>query len=276
MTAGLAASQLELIRLGSNAVVRLPGGIVARVARDASWSETSEREVRIAAALHQARVPCVRPWPVRQPIVIAGYPVTFWAEIPGPLEQPTTTEFGTVLRRLHDVDSDLGLLPLDPWEHTTERIEHAPVSTTERQVLRDVLSEVRESWASAQFDLGAGVIHGDAHAGNVVRGADSAVVLIDLDSTCIGPREWDLTPTALYATSLGWITRAQYRAFVQAYGGFDVTTAPMFGLLARMRELRMTAWLAMHATESSRLAAEVSHRIACLADPELPRHWSAR
>jgi Ser/Thr protein kinase RdoA (MazF antagonist) len=273
--AGLAHERAELIRLGSSAVLRLPGGVVARVARDESWIETSAHEVRVATALHRAGVPCVRPWPVPQPVTVDGHPVTFWAEIPGPLQRPTFAELGTVLRQLHTVHANLDLPPLDPWARTPERVEHAPVSASQRRVLADVLAEVQDAWPTARFELAAGAIHGDAHLGNLVRGTDGAVVLVDFDSACIGPREWDLAPTGLYAASLGWISRAEYQAFVAAYG-FDVTTAPAFPLLARMRELRMTAWLAMHAAESERVAAEVAHRIACLADPELPRHWSAR
>lgn len=273
---GLESEPAEPVRLGSNAIVRLPGGVIARVGRDESWAATSEREVRLAAALHEAGVPCVQPWPVRQPITVNGHPVTFWVEIPGPLEQPTIAELGTVLRRLHDVGGEFGLPPLDPWAHIPERIEQAPIRARDRQILRDVLDEVRDGWTSVRFELGPGVIHGDAHLGNLVRAAPGSAVLLDLDSACVGPREWDLTPTGLYATSLGWIDRADYQAFVTAYGGFDVTTAPAFPLLRRMRELRMTAWIAMHATESARLAAEVAHRIACLADPDLSRHWAAR
>jgi Ser/Thr protein kinase RdoA (MazF antagonist) len=273
---GLGNEHAELIRLGSNAIVRLPGGVIARVARDESWMQTSEREVGVAAALIRAEVSCVQPWPVRQPVIVDGHPVTFWAEVPGPLEQPTLAELGLVLRQMHAVDVDLGLPMLDPWAHIPERIEQAPINAAARQVLRDVLHEVQDEWTAARFQLAAGLIHGDAHLGNVVRSAVGSVVLIDLDSACVGPREWDLAPTGLYATSLGWISRAEYESFVAAYGGFDVTTAPAFPLLSRMRELRMTAWIAMHANESQALGDEVAHRIACLADLGLPRHWSAR
>jgi Ser/Thr protein kinase RdoA (MazF antagonist) len=271
----LAHDQAELIRLGSNAILRLPDGVVARVARDESWTATAEREVQVARELHGAGVPCVRPWPVRQPVIVDGHPVTFWAEIPGPHRRATAAELGTVLRRLHTVAPKISLPPLDPWDHTPDRIEQAPISAAERRVLRAVLAEVQDGWTSVRFELGTGPIHGDAHAGNLIHDADGNIVLIDFDSACIGPREWDLTPTGLYATSLGWISRAEYEAFVAAYG-FDVTTVPAFRLLSRMRELRMTAWAAMHAPESDRMTAEVAHRVACLADPGLPRHWSPR
>jgi Ser/Thr protein kinase RdoA (MazF antagonist) len=272
---GLAHGQAELIRLGSNATVRLPGGVVARVARDESWAPISQREIYVAGEFYAAGVPCVRPWPVRQPVIADGHPVTFWEEIPRPHRQATVAELGTVLRKLHSVDRDINLPPLDPWGHTPERIEQAPISSADRRVLRAVLAEVEDGWASARFALGSGPIHGDAHPGNLIHDADSNLVLIDFDSACIGPREWDLTPIGLYATSLGWISRAEYEVFVTAYG-FDVTTAPAFALLSRMRELRMTAWIAMLASESDQMASEVAHRVACLADPALPRHWSRR
>jgi aminoglycoside phosphotransferase (APT) family kinase protein len=201
--------------------------------------------------------------------------VTFWEEIPGPHRRATAAELGAVLRNLHSVDVELELPPLDPWGHTPERIEQAPISVAERRILRAVLAEVEDGWEDVRFVLGAGLIHGDAHLGNLIRDADGNVVLIDFDSACIGPLEWDLAPIGLYATTLGWITQAEYEAFVAAYG-FDITTAPAFGLLIRMRELRMVAWNAMHVAESDQTAAEVAHRIACLADPSLPRHWSPR
>ncbi|MDG4756263.1 phosphotransferase [Micromonospora sp. WMMD718] len=264
-----------MLRLGSNAIFRL-GGAVIRVARGLSGPEVAAREVQVANALIAAGVPCVPPWPVSQPLMIDGHPVTLWFEIPAPLEQPSMAEFGTIIRQLHEVGGDLGLSPLDPWERTPERVEQAPVREQDRRVLRAVLAEVQDRWGNTEFELAPGVIHGDAHAGNVVRGSDGATVLIDFESACVGPREWDLAPMGLYVTTLGWISKRQYTTFVDAYGGFDVTTAPAFDLLRRMRELRMTAWLAMHSTESAETAAEVEHRVACLADPDLPRHWSAR
>jgi Ser/Thr protein kinase RdoA (MazF antagonist) len=209
-------------------------------------------------------------------VVVEGHPVTFWKEIPGPLEQPTMTDLGRVLRQLHQASPQVPLPALDPWDHTPERIEQAPIGTADRQVLRDAQARVEDEWTGVEFVLDPGVIHGDAYLGNLARGADGSVVLLDFDSVCHGPREWDLVPTGLYASSLGWLTRSEYDAFVSAYGGFDVTRSPAFDVLARIREIRMTAWLGMYAGESEQVAAQVAHRVACIADPALPRHWSAR
>src|SRR5262249_47429304 len=155
-------------------------------------------------------------------------------------------DLGAVLRILHGAGASCtGLPAIDPWGHVPEHVEQAPVSPGERRILRDVLAEVQDEWPDAQFAMGIGLIHGDAYVGNLSLVAGGDVTLIDFASACTGPRDWDLAPTALYATSLGWISRSEYAEFVEAYG-FDVTVSPAFGLLCRMRELRMTAWAAMH------------------------------
>jgi Ser/Thr protein kinase RdoA (MazF antagonist) len=46
------------------------------------------------------------------------------------------------------------------------------------------------------------LIHGDAHRSNL-RATASGVLLSDFDVVAFGPREWDLTPTALAADRFG-------------------------------------------------------------------------
>ncbi|MBO0825900.1 MAG: hypothetical protein J2P27_18905 [Actinobacteria bacterium] len=48
------------------------------------------------------------------------------------------------------------------------------------------------------------------------------VVLLDFESTAIGPREWDLLPTAIAVDRYG-LGEDAYRHFAEAYG-FDVRT----------------------------------------------------
>jgi hypothetical protein len=63
------------------------------------------------------------------------------------------------------------------------------------------------------------------------------------------------------------------REFVEIYG-YDVTESPSWPILRRVRELRMTAWLAQKAAESPQIADELVHRAQCLQDESLPRKWS--
>jgi len=64
------------------------------------------------------------------------------------------------------------------------------------------------------------------------------VVLVDFDSTCLGPWQVDLVPVAVGQTRFAR-PRAQ-RALVEAYG-YDVTTDPHWPLLREARELKMVA-----------------------------------
>lgn len=269
----------ELLRLGENGVFLLPNNIVARVGRSPDHLSSARREVQVARWLTDtAQVPVSAPLDLAQPVIVDRFPVTFWHEVPAPTSRPSPPDLGRVLRALHGLGAPrlLDLPSLSAFARIEDRIESAPIAEQPRSVLRGVLGDLQELWASFATDdweLSPGLIHGDAHLGNLLRGADGRLALIDLESCCIGPREWDLAVTATYATSLGWITPQEYQGFVDQYG-FDVTRSRQFPVMRRIRELRMTSWLAQNAQTSPAVAAEVEHRIACLVDDDLPRHWS--
>ena len=153
---GLGSDESSLIRLGSNAIVRFPRGVVAR------WRATGpgppQRNGK-CRSLRRSIGPLCRVCSrgrCGSPVVVEGHPVTFWAEIRGPHQRPSPADLGTALRKLHAVDVDLGLPPLDPWDHIPERIEQAPVADQHRRVMRTVLAEVQDWWSSARFELPAG------------------------------------------------------------------------------------------------------------------------
>jgi len=108
-------------------------------------------------------------------------------------------------------------------------------------------------------------------AGNLVSGQ---AVLIDLDSFSIGPREWDLIQTALFADRLGWHTAEEYRSFVEVYG-YDIMKWDGYETLADMREVAMTAWLAKKAATDEKAAAEVHKRITAMRTGGSRRDWGA-
>jgi Phosphotransferase enzyme family len=71
------------------------------------------------------------------------------------------------------------------------------------------------AYGQLRFQLPAGMIHGDAYRGNLLRDGQR-VVLADWDAVSTGPREVDLIPT-LQATRFG-LPDEQRDAFVAAYG----------------------------------------------------------
>ena len=117
------------------------------------------------------------------------------------------------------------------------------MSEADNAFIGDRLRELRQQYEDLTFVLPAGVIHGDANVGNVILSRDGKPVLIDLDSFCVGPREWDLVQTALFYERFGWHTEDEYRTFVDVYG-FDIMEWPGYPVLAGYREISMTLWLA--------------------------------
>jgi aminoglycoside phosphotransferase (APT) family kinase protein len=131
------------------------------------------------------------------------------------------------------------------------------------------LARLREEYASLEFVLPPGAIHGDASVGNVLRGNDGNPVLIDLDGFAIGPREWDLALTAIYYDSFGWHTREEYKDFARVYG-FDIMRWPGYPTMRSVREFLMVTWLIQKAAEDDK-AAEARKRISDLRRREPQR-----
>ena len=102
---------------------------------------------------------------------------------------------------------------------------------------------------------------------------DGKPVLIDLDSFCVGPREWDLVQTALFYDRFGWHTEVEYRTFVDVYG-FDLMEWPGYQVLADYREISMTLWLAGKAENDKASAAEVHKRVEAIRTGGSRRDWA--
>lgn len=280
LTAAASLARLDstgatLVRLGENAVFRLPHAkAVARVGRSARRAEDAVRELRVAHWLAGQDVPTAEPL-TPEPIVIDDRVVTFWEEIPNP--RPSTPgELGAALRRLHLLTppDHLNLPRVEPMARVAERIAAAvAVTVAERAMLSDFAATAAADLKAATFDLPRGTVHGDGHVDNLVRGSDGRLAFVDLEECAVGQPEWDLVLTAI-ERDCGWLTDAQYAQFCDAYG-YDVTTSPGYRPLRRVRLIRMTSWLAQKVDESEQVAAEVRHRIATLKADLDELGWSA-
>ncbi|GGT47485.1 phosphotransferase family protein [Nonomuraea spiralis] len=273
--AGLDPSGAELMRLGENALFRLPGSIVARVSRPGQLT-AAKREVAVARWLEANHVPAVQTWPdIDQPIEVDGQAVTWWKELP-PHRPGTAFTVATALCRLHDLppptDFDIGRL--DPFVRLSERIDRASTLTEPDRIwMRTHLIELKARYEELPKGLPETVVHGDAWIGNVVTTDDGEAVLLDLERCSIGPPEWDLTSTAVKAFTLAGITADDYNTFVGMYK-HDVTAWPGFETLRDIREFRMTCMAAQVAGENPHRRDEVLLRLACLRDEHGPRPWT--
>jgi thiamine kinase-like enzyme len=269
----LDAAGAEPIRLGENALFRLPGNVVARIARPGQ-QDVAAREVQVAQWLAEYRVPAVRPVQgVHQPVVVDGRAVTFWEEL-GAHRVGKPIEVADALQRLHRLPppTSFALPQLDPFVRVAARIDAAAVlADADRSWLRQRLTELRRRYEQLPVGLPRCVVHGDASDTNIAVTADGTAHLLDLERCTIGPPEWDLTSMAV---ELGyrWITADTYNQFSQRYG-HDVTTWAGYETVRDIRELRMTSWLAQQAIEHPEHRAEAKYRLECLQGKHGTRPW---
>ena len=274
--AGLDAHGARLLRVGSNAVYRLKAPIIARVSRPGADADQVRRTVAVARWLQSVDYPAVRVVEAEQPVVIDGQAVTFWLAVSDDGDQfATVAEVADVLRRLHQLTApaDLHLPELAPFANAARRIEASTWLTPEdRAFLTTMLAQMRAAYAGLEFTLPAGVIHGDASIGNVLRDSRGHPVVIDLDGFAVGPREWDVVLTAIYYDSFGWHTREEYQDFVRVYG-YDIMTWPGYPVMRAVREFLMVTWVIQKAPESEQAAAEAAKRIEALRTGASRKDW---
>lgn len=275
LTAGVDPADAELLRMGENAIYRLPGGTVVRISRPGQRAAAA-REAAVARWLEAAGVDAVQVAPgIEQPVEVEERTVTFWRELP-PHHHGTPAQVAGALKQLHGLAPpatfDLGRLA--PFVRLRERIDSAAFLPDDDRVwMREHLAELRQRWEKLPTGLPWCVIHGDAWVGNVVATAAGRVILLDLERTSIGPPEWDLVHTAIKWTSFGWISAKQYGEFCDVYG-YDVTAWEGFELLRDIREFRMTTMAVQMAANGLRWREQANHRLRCIQGRVSERPWT--
>lgn len=271
--AGLELHQPEAIREGSHAIFRV-GDIVARIGKPSSLND-AERELRVSRWLNGSGIPTVEATSeLPQPIVVDDRPVTWWRLIPD--HRPATpAELGATLRALHSLTPPaIPALPrYDPFSGLRERLVAAgTVDNDDRTWLLTRHDELRKRYDKLLDPLPLTVIHGDAWQGNLVVPPSGIPTVLDLDKVSLGRPEWDLIQLAVDYTDFTRIPDADYLSFVDAYGGYDVTTRPDFRVFADIQELRWVGFAVKRASASKTAARQANHRIACLRGA-VPRPW---
>lgn len=275
--AGLDARDAVVLHVRANAVYHLPReGVVARV-RFAPGDPGAvvgrfTAAIRVTRWLRDQRFPAPAPVDLDQPVKVTGHVVSFWKYVTVTGEGRNAAALGRLIRRLHDLPPPAVALPAANLLGSlrADLQNSSAVTAGERCWLLARAGELEQQYQQARSVLGAGLVHGDAHAGNLLH-TPGGVVLGDWDSVCCGPRELDLVPTSLW-----WRfgrPQAEWDRFRAAYG---VSTAglPALPLLQRFRELRGLAAYVRNAGESA-FRTELSKRIAALRTSEQDQPWRA-
>ncbi|MER5973255.1 aminoglycoside phosphotransferase family protein [Streptomyces sp. NPDC002055] len=272
---GLRCTEPVVLGRMSNVLVHLaPHPVVARVAgimgdlRDGA-ADWLAREVAVVRHLGGRGAVTVSRLPPG-PHLCDGLALTFVAlERPDPAAVLDPAETGMSLRRLHEGLRGLELeLPrlglLDECATWWDRLSpDADLSEETLARLRDRHAEVRA--AVDGLESADQVLHGDAHAGNVMA-TPRGLVWTDFEDVTAGPPLWDLACLAARARVLGegeggygpeWADAA-----IRAYGADP--RDPRLDLLVTARTLVVAAWALSAGAERTRLRAAGLDRVRWL------------
>jgi len=276
--AGLDVRDAVVLHVRANAVYHLPcERAVARIRYAPGGSDAIVERFAAAVAvtrwLRRQRFPAVEPLDVDQPVAVAGHVASFWKYLTVTGEaRREAAALGCLVRWLHDLSPPpvqppaanlLGSLRAD-LESSSE------VTAGERDWLLGRAGELEHQYQHSRSVLGVGLVHGDAHAGNLLHTADG-VVLGDWDSVSYGPRELDLVPTSLWYRF--GRPEAEWGRFCAAYG-VSPASLPSLPLLQRLRELRALAAYVRNAADPV-FGMELSKRITALRTGSQAQPWRA-
>ncbi len=283
--AGLDARGARLVHWGTTSMVyrlaREP--VVARLRFAPGAADVLARlaaSVAVTRWLSTLGFPATVPLGVAQPVLSFGWIVTFWHDLPAagwhyipPSERRSRDieALAGLLRRLHSLPPPPVRLPA-PSLLGSVRADAArcrQLTAGQRSWLLARCDILERRYARATWTLGCGLIHGDAHAGNLIRTPDG-VLLGDWDSVSYGPREQDLVPASLgyrFGRQAGW---HQLCTLYQA----DPASLPGLTLLQRLRELRDLAPCLRRAGYPG-LPAEVTRRLTDLMTGTQKQPWRA-
>ena len=241
---GLDVREPRLLRDLTNVVVHLaPAPYVARVPltftrlRGREWVE---REVALVAGLAAEGAQVAAPGRDVDPGPhdADGFIVTLWEYVDhDPVRELDAAGAGAALREIHDLLARADRSGLPHYARLDE-INALVESLTLAQGDREDFGRALDAAAQAVDGIGAPLqpVHGDAHAGNVLRGS-TGPRWSDFENACLGPRELDLACTELRVRARG--RTAEDDALVAGYGDHD---RELVAALVPIHSLFLAAW----------------------------------
>lgn len=190
-----ALSSPRLLAISRNAVFWCDEGVAKFYPDQATDLAYLSEQMRLACFMADRGVRVSVPVS-EQPVQGDGYKLVVWQALRG--EPGVDPHFlASLLSAFHAAGEGYdGSLPgfdyLKKMEYRFKAVvDSGRVSDDDLSVLSAFLSEMGEAWGSAGRVLGEGVIHGDAHQGNVIT-TPAGACLIDFDWVARSDREADL------------------------------------------------------------------------------------
>ncbi len=277
---GVPVQDARLLRLHGNASYALPSaGLVIRIATNPRVLGAVTASIAVTRWLAGRGFPCTVPADIDdQPFVIAGYVVSAWRYLPTiDTPAPTSAEMGNLLRELHAHGNPPYPLPGlgDPLASVTDEIGKAPdaMSPATQSWLQERITSLRRQWSALDFPLPAGLIHGDAHIGNLMRAASGQAVLGDWDHVATGPREWDVAQIHYVDRRFGRAGQNDIDAFTGAYG-WDIRTWPGLDTVIAIREIWGLRPYIRTASDRPDYSRQLAYRLHTLQSGDTQARWA--
>jgi hypothetical protein len=276
--AGFDCRDAVLLHIRGNAVYHLPrASVIARLrvipAKPDPVIKQITAAVQAAAWLSHHGFPASEPLDLDQPIAVDGHLATFWHyETVTSTDTRDLTTLGKLIRRLHSLPHpDISLPAANPLGSMRPDLANSDaITAADRRWLLARADDLVEQYHHTEWALGTGLIHGDAHAANLLH-TPHGVVLLDWDSVSHGPRELDLIPTSMWYRY--GRPRAEWDTFCAAYG-VNPADLPCLPLLQKLRELHALAAYARNANDDS-YRAELTRRVTSLVNGDHALAWRA-
>jgi len=215
---GLRCDDPVVLRDAWHVLVHLrPSPVVARASSGIPFPEGPDpsdviRELEVASHAARAGAPVIPPADALDagPHRHGGHIVTFWryVEARRPVDPRAA---GQGLRVIHDALTDFdGVLPAAGHPDDVEAMLASLETSADVELLRNL--------AARQVDIDGQALHGDAHLFNCLA-SDDGPLWHDFETSCRGPREYDLAALVLRDRSSGGDPPA--REALAAYGPHD-------------------------------------------------------
>jgi hypothetical protein len=275
--AGVTADGARLLRAHADSIWLLPAAsAVVKLAVTSDAARRGRNAVAVIGWLRSLNFPCIDPLPLDQPVTHAGCTATFWRFAPPPAEPrlPDPGVLGVLVRRLHTAPQPPFVVPT--YQPTARlraaiRADSHTLNDAQRRWLQERIASLTEQYEQLDTHLGTGLIHNDAHLGNLLP-TGTGWLLADWDRVATGPREWDLVPVANDARF--GLPPAQRAVFATAYG-VDVTTWPGWPVLRDLHELHSLAAHIRAAPTKPAAERELHWRLNTLQHGDRHRVWHA-
>lgn len=273
---GADSSGARLLRLANNAVFVLPRpGLVVRITLSHRLHDRAHKNAALGAWFDKVDARTIRlaKTPIAQPIEDGRLLSTVWTYVAPHEPQPDGGDLGDALRAYHG----LGLPPFplpqwDPIGDARTRITDAErLPADDRNFLLDWCDRLEPQLRDYAAAMPAGLVHADAHTGNLIRDAAGVALLTDFDATCTGPPAVDLVAEPVNEECFG--THGGHRKLARAYG-YDYTQDPAWPLLRDARKLKMIAAAVPLLGINERVVAEFNLRLNSVRTNKPHQPWT--